>query len=167
MVGPFLTYWFVVRYNVGAGEIASLYAVANLLTAVSYLFAPSIAHRLGAVRTIVFTRAATVLLMAGMALSPTFIWASLTYTLRIMVNSIGMPIRQSFVMGISEEENRSEVAALGSLPAQATGIVSPTVAAYLQMISETVPIWGATLASAINTILWGYFFRKVKPPEEQ
>jgi sugar phosphate permease len=122
---------------------------------------------MGAVRTIVSTRAATAILMAGMALAPTYVLASLAYVLRIMVDSVGLPIRQSFVMGVSEEENRSEVAALGNLPAQATGIVSPTIAAYLQLISEQAPIWGATIASAINATLFAYFFRNVKPPEKR
>jgi len=167
VIGPYLTYWFVLRYHANTGEISVLYTVANLLTAVSYLIAPFVAHRLGAVRTIVSTRATSVVLMAVMAISPTFALASMSYIFRILVNSIGLPIRQSFVMGVSEEENRSEVAALGTLPAQATGIASPIIASYLQMIAETAPIWVATAASAINAILWSYFFRRIKPPEEQ
>ncbi len=168
VIGPFLTYWLAVRYGVTATAIATLYLVANLLTAFSYLAAPAIAHRLHAVPTIIITRFGTVLLMAGMALAPTFFWAFVTYTLRIMVNSISIPIRQSFVMGISEEQGRSKVAAFGSLPAQGTGVVSPTIASHLmQSVSEAAPVWMATGASAINAALWALFFRKVKPPEEE
>ncbi len=69
IVGPFLTYWFAVRYGVRSMEIATLYTVANLLTAISYLSAPGIAKRLGSVNAIVWTRLGTVVLMAGMALA--------------------------------------------------------------------------------------------------
>ena len=168
VIGPFLTYWLAVRYGVTATAIATLYLVANLLTAFSYLVAPTIAHRLRAVPTIIITRFGTVILMAGMALAPTFFWAFLTYTLRIMVNSIGLPIRQSFVMGISEEQGRSRVAAFGNLPSQGTGVVAPTIASHLmQSVSEAAPIWLATGASAVNAALWGLFFRNIKPPEEE
>lgn len=168
IVGPFLTYWLSVRYGVTATAIATLYLVANLLTSFSYLAAPAIAHRLRAVPTIILTRWGTVLLMAAMALAPTFFWAFLTYTLRIMVNSIGMPIRQSFIMGIAEEQSRSKVAAFGSLPSQGTGVVAPTIASHLlQSVSEAAPIWLATAALAINAVLFGLLFRNIRPPEEE
>ena len=34
----------------------------------------------------------------------------------VMINSINIPIRQSFVMGVSEDKDRSKVAAIGNLP---------------------------------------------------
>jgi MFS family permease len=40
VIGPFLTYWLSVRYGATATAIATLYLVANLLTAFSYLAAP-------------------------------------------------------------------------------------------------------------------------------
>ncbi len=168
VVGPFLTYWLAVRYGVASTEIAILYAVANLLTAVSYLTAPRVAHRLGAVRAIVFTRLGTMVFMAGMALAPTFFLAAVAYTLRIVVNSVGMPIRQSFVMGVAEEQSRSRVAAIGSLPSQATGMIAPTIASHLvQSVSAVAPIWLATAALAVNAGLFGLFFKNVRPPEEE
>ncbi len=168
VVGPFMTYWLAFRYGVGSTEIAILYFVANLLTAFSYIVAPRIAHRLGSVRAIVFTRSATVLFMAAMALAPTFLLAALSYTIRIIINSIGLPIRQSFVMGVAEEQNRSTVAAMGSLPAQATSMVTPTIASHLiQSVSQAAPIWLATAALAINAGLFQLFFKNVRPPEEE
>jgi MFS family permease len=168
VVGPFLTYWLALRYGVASTEIAILYTAANLLTALSYIVAPRIAHRLGAVRTIVFTRLGTVVFMAGMALAPTFLLASVAYTVRIMVNSVGMPIRQSFVMGVAKEQSRSRVAAIGSLPSQATGMIAPTIASHLiQSVSEVAPIWLATVALAVNAGLFELFFKNVRPPEEE
>jgi len=168
IVGPFLTYWLALRYGVASTEIAILYTVANLLTALSYVVAPRIAHRLGSVRAIVFTRLGTVVFMASMALAPTFFLAAAAYTVRVMVNSIGMPIRQSFVMGVAEEQSRSTVAAIGSLPSQATGMIAPAVASHLiQSVSEIAPIWLATAALAVNAGLFELFFKDVRPPEEE
>jgi MFS family permease len=168
VLGPFLTYWFSVRYAVGAATIAALYTTANLATAFSYLVAPAVARRLGDVPTIVSARAGTVLLMAAMALSPTFLLAAASYMVRVMVNSVSIPIRQSFVMGISGEQSRSRVAAMGSLPSQGLASVSPTIASHLlQSVSAAAPIWLAAGALAVNAVLFEVFFRKVKPPEEE
>jgi MFS family permease len=168
IVGPFLTYWFAVRYGVRSMEIALLYTIANLLTAISYLAAPGVARRLGAVNAIVWTRLTTAVLMAGMALAPTFLLASLAYTVRVMVNSISMPIRQSFVMGVAHEKSRSKVAAIGSLPAQTTAMVAPTIASHLMhSLSEVAPLWMVTAALAINAGLFRFFFKNIRPPEEK
>lgn len=167
VVGPFLTYWFAQRYNVGSTQIATLYIVVNLISASSYIAAPRIASAMGAVRTIVMVRVVAVLLMAAMALSPTFLFAAAAYALRTMVNSVGRPIRQSYVMGVADERSRSRVAAFGNLPAQAIGVGSPTLAAYLfQTISEEAPVWLATAALAINAGLFAMLFKDIKPPEE-
>ncbi len=168
IVGPFLTYWFAAHYGVRSMEIASLYFIANLLTALSYLVAPGVARWLGAVKAIVWSRLGSVILMAGMALAPTFLLASIAYTLRVMVNSISMPIRQSFVMGVASEKSRSKVAAIGNLPAQVTGMATPTIASHLMhSISEAAPMWLVTIALAINAGLFRLFFKDIRPPEEK
>lgn len=168
VVGPFLTYWFVLRYGVASTEIATLYAAANLFSAVSYIGAPRIAYRLGAVRAIVVARLGAVALMAGLAVAPTFFLAAVAYMIRIMISSIGMPIRQSFVMGVAEEQSRSRVAAIGNLPSQATGMIAPTIAAHLvQSVSDAAPIWLATVVLAVNAGLFALFFRNIRPPEEE
>ncbi len=168
IVGPFLTYWFSVHFGVRSTGIAALYTVANLLSALSYLLAPAIAKRFGAVNAIVWTRLGTVVLMAGMALAPTFLVAAVAYTIRVMVNSISMPIRQSFVMGVASEKSRSKVAAIGSLPAQATGMVAPTIASHLMhSISSAAPMWLVTIVLAVNAGLFRLFFENIKPPEEK
>ncbi len=167
VIGPFFTYWLSLRYKVASTEIAALYTLANLMTALSYLTAPRLARRLGTVRAIVSARLGTVVFMAGLALAPTFLTAAAAFTLLTMTNSLGVPLRQSFVMGVAEERSRSRVAAFGGLPVQATGTVTPTLASFLvQNVAQTAPIWMAAAALAINAGLFGLFFKDIKPPEE-
>jgi hypothetical protein len=120
------------------------------------------------VPAIVITRGGAVLFMAAMALSPTFFLAAASYMLRVAVNSISMPIRQSFVMGISREQSRSRVAAMGSLPSQGLAAVSPAIASHLlQSVSESAPVWLAAAAVAVNALLYGLFFRNIRPSGEE
>jgi MFS family permease len=166
VIGPFLTYWFAARYGQGSTEIAALYLAANLLTALSYLAAPPLARRLGTVPAIVLSRSGSVLFMALMAVAPTFVLAGLAYTLRIMVNSVSMPLRQSYVMGIADERSRSRVAALGGLPSQAAAMPAPALASHLMTgVSQAAPVWMAAAAQALNAVLFDVFFRRVVPPD--
>jgi MFS family permease len=167
VLGPFLTYWFAVRYGVGAAAIGSLYTLVNLLTAFPFLGAAWVARRVGAVRSIVAARAGTVAFLVAMGLAPTYPLAALAYAVRMMINSVGMPIRQSFVMGVAEEPRRSTVAALGNLPAQLTSTVSPALASYLvEDVSVEAPIWFAAAALALNALAFAGLFGRLRPPEE-
>jgi MFS family permease len=164
VLGPFLTYWFAVRYGVGASEISMLYTLVNLLTALPYLGSAALARRLGPVAAVVATRAGAVLGLVALALAPTFSLAAVAYVVRVMITAVGMPIRQSFVMSISVEQDRSTVAALGSLPAQVTAMAAPALAAHLlESVSQEAPIWFAAMVMATNTALYAAVFSRLPP----
>lgn len=166
-LGPLLTYWFHVRYGAGAGEIGALYTLVNLVTALPYLGASRLAERLGALRAITLTRGASVLLLLVMAVMPGFWWAGAVYALRMAFNSLGLPTRQSFVMGVADERRRGMVAAVSFLPSQVTSAISPSIAGVLmeEGVLDT-PLFGAALFMGANLIAYYFAFRQVRPPEE-
>ncbi len=166
-LGPLLTYWFYRRYGVGPAELGVLYTVINLASALPYLWSSTVAARLGAVRTVTYTRALGLLVLLSMAVCPTFVLAGIAYMLRMIFNSLGMPARQSFVMGVSDDRHRSRVSAFSSLPAQITGMVSPVAAGALMDAVLDIPIFGATLFMGLNLVAYYWLFRDVRPPEEQ
>ena len=167
-LGPFMTYWFSIRYGVGPATLGVLYTAVNLATIVAFLGAPVLATRLGSVRAVMGTRLAGSVCFAAMALAPGFALAAVAYAARAMLNAVSATLRQSFVMGVSEERSRPAVAAFGNLPAQLTGTVTPTLGAYLvHAVSVELPIWLATIAMAANAILYGALFRRFTPPEER
>jgi MFS family permease len=165
--GPFITYWFYRRYGASPAAIGLLYTAINLAAMVSNLGAARIAARLGLVRAIVWSRALQALLMIPMVLAPTFWLAGAFYLLRMLAQRVGMPLRQSYVMGVVPPDERGRIAALSNLPAQATSAASPTLAGYLfDHVSLALPFEiGATL-QGVNTLLFALFFRRLRPPEE-
>ena len=165
-LGPLLTYWFHVRYGAGAGELGILYTLVNLVTALPYLGASRLAGRLGAVRAFVITRAASVVTLLCMAFMPTFWWAGAMFALRMAFNSLGLPSRQSYVMGVAEQRRRGTVAALSSLPSQVTSTISPAVGGVLMESLVDTPLYGAALFMTCNLVAYYYAFRDVRPPEE-
>jgi len=165
-LGPLLTYWFHVRYGAGAGEIGILYALINLVAALPYLGASRLAERLGAVRAVTLTRAASIATLLVVAWMPNFWLAGAVFALRMAFNSLGLPARQSFVMGVADERRRGMVAALSMLPSQVTATVSPAVGGTLMEAFVDTPLYGAALFMALNLVAYYYAFRYIHPPEE-
>jgi predicted MFS family arabinose efflux permease len=130
--------------------------------------AAALARRLGAVVTVVLTRVVSVLFFVAMVLSPTWLLASTFYLLRVVVGSPGNPVRQSFVMGLSEERSRSTVAAFGNLPSQLTPAVAPSLGAYMMTaISFEAPLLMAAAVQLVNAGTFLLAFRGMRPPEEE
>jgi len=167
MLGPLLVYWFYRRYGVDAAEIGRLYFVLNLVAAAPYLLAGRMAARFGSVKAVVVCRAVASVLLGVMVVMPTFWLAGLLYGARMIFNTLSIPVRQSFLMGVIPPAERSSAAGMASFPAQVGSSISPCVAGYLmQQISLELPLELAALLQALNAALYYFFFHAVVPPEE-
>ena len=166
-LGPFIVYSFLVRFGAGGAEQGLLFFFINVSAAVANLFAARLALRLGEVNAVVTTRLMSVLLLATLPLMPTFTLAAVLYLLRSIANSISVPIRQSYLMGVVEPAERASAAGLSSLPSQVAMSFTPTLAGYaIEMISLAAPLELAAALQAINAVLYYLLFRGIKPPEE-
>lgn len=168
MLGPFVVYWFYRRFGVDAAELGTLFFVINLAAALPYLLAGRLARRLGAVNTVVVTRTASVLLLATVAVMPTYPLAAALYLVRMAVNTLSNPVRQSYLMGVITPSERSSAAGLANLPSQVATSVSPTLAGFLfQQVALALPLEFAAALQGLNTVLYYTFFHNVRPPEER
>jgi MFS family permease len=167
MLGPFVVYWFYRRFGATESEIAQLFFVLGLLSAVPYLIASRVALAMGSVRTIVFTRAIACALLFGVVLMPTFATAAALYALRMVFNVLSIPVRQSYLMGIIDPAERAGAAGIASLPSQAASGVGPYCAGYfMEHFALGMPLEVAAAMQAVNTFLYWLFFRHIHPPEE-
>ncbi|HTE84783.1 MAG TPA: hypothetical protein VK821_08615 [Dehalococcoidia bacterium] len=78
-----------------------------------------------------------------------------------------MPLRQSYVMGMAEPEQRGGVAGLSQLPAQLTAGVAPIPAGFVfDHVSMELPIGiAAPLQCAVSAVFLALFHDK-RPPHE-
>jgi len=167
MLGPLLVYWFYRRFGVDAAEIGKLYFVLNLVAAAPYLLAGRMAARFGSVKAVVVCRAIASVLLGVMVVMPSFWLAGLLYGARMIFNTLSIPVRQSFLMGVIPPAERSAAAGMASFPAQVGSSISPYLAGYLmQQISLELPLELAALLQGVNAALYYFFFRAVRPPEE-
>lgn len=166
--GPFITYWFYRRYGVGPAEIGLLYSIINIAAMIVNLISARVAARMGLVRAIVLTRAFQAVLIIPMILAPTFWLAGGIYLIRMMVQRLGLPLRQSYVMGLVPGEERGRVGALANLPSQATSALSPTLAGYLfDHVALALPFEIGAVLQGVNAALFFLFFHAIRPPEER
>jgi predicted MFS family arabinose efflux permease len=167
MFGPFVTYWFFRRYGASAGEVGTLFAVINAVTTVSVLSAAGLARRWGLVRTVAVVRTMQAVLLVPMVLAPSFAWAGAVYLVRMIVQRIGMPLRQSYTIGLADPGERGSVAALSNLPSQAAMAASPLLTGYLlDEVSVSLPFELAAVFQLANAVTFWSFFRH-RPPEEE
>lgn len=159
--GPILVYWFFIRYGVGVDVISIIYVLSNIARAISSVFSARLAKLFGTVKTIVSVRIIGAVMLVFMALMPTFFLAGLFYLLRMFFVSAGIPLRQSFVMGQTKEEERASMAALSSLPQQITSSIGPTASGYFIDYSMLeAPIFIAAIFQFANAAIYWYFFKK-------
>lgn len=165
-LGPFLTYWLELRYGVGVSQLAILYTLVNLVTAFPYLGAHKIAARFGSTRAILWTRLVGALFTALLPLSPTFLIAGAVYLVRMVFQTVGNPIRQSLVLEMVEPGERGRVSSASALPSQITTAISPAIGGALMEAPGliAVPLYLAAIFMTVNSLLFNYFFQRVRDP---
>jgi MFS family permease len=168
MFGPFIAYWFYRRFGVGAGEVGVLFAAINFVTAFSSLSAAGLARRYGLVRTMTVVRLIQAVLLIPMVLVSSFELAGAIYLIRMVVQRIAMPLRQSYVLAMAHPEERASLAALSNVPSQFAMAASPTLAGYIfDNISLSLPFELTGFLQLVNAgMFWG-FFHNMPPPEEE
>jgi MFS family permease len=166
--GPFVSYWLYRRFGASAAEIGVLFSVVNILSIASGLVAARVARRLGILRAIVSIRVVQGLLLFPLALAPSFAIAGAIFAVRMVIQRIGMPLRQSYVLALADPEERASTAALANVPAQVTMAGGPVLAGYLfDDVGLSVPFLLGGFLQLLNAAMYACFFRSMRPEEER
>jgi MFS family permease len=162
--GPFVAYWLHRRYGVGPATVGELFAAVNFATLVSGFLAAGAARRFGTVRAIVAVRAITAVLLVPMVEAPSFLIAGAVFLVRMLIQRIGLPLRQSYTQDLAHPDERASMAALSNLPAQATMAGSQVLAGYLfDEVSLASPFEVAAFFQAANAALYWLLFERFSP----
>lgn len=171
--GGFLTaalvsYFFFRRFGVDESALGGLFFAARLLNALSHLGAAWLARRIGLVNTMVFTHLPSSLLLATVAVAPTFPVAAALFLLREGLVEMDVPTRQSYVMAVVRPEERTLASGVTHLVRMGGWALGPALAgAVMQGVSLGAPlVIGAGAKIAYDVLLW-LSFRNLKAPEER
>ncbi|HLI97781.1 MAG TPA: MFS transporter [Candidatus Baltobacteraceae bacterium] len=168
-LGPMLVLWFHLRYHAPADKIGTIYMVIGFCTIVSYSLVGRAVELIGgAVRTVVSLRVVSCALLAVLPFMPSLWLAGAVFLVRVLVNAVTVPVRQSYVMGIVAPHERARVASISNLPSQFASMAGPSIAGImLHSIWIGAMLEAAATLQLLNAGLYWTFFRGTKPPEER
>ena len=167
LVAPLLSYWFAITYNAPLAAIGTLFFIANLISAGSYLLGPKVAAKIGVVRAIVWLHIPSDILLILQPLAPNFAIAAAIHLLRATTSIIDIPLRQSFIMGIASPEERASVGGFSAFARNISSSASPAVSGYtIQVISNAIPFYLSGSFQLANDLSFYHLFKNTKPPEE-
>ena len=160
--------WFFTKFEADLTILSYIFSIAGILTGFSFIISTKIADKFGLINTMVFTHLPSNILMVLVAFAPTFQLAIVLYLVRMGLSQMDIPTRQSYIVAVVDEDERTAAAGITNISRNITQAISPSIAGYiLQSISLLYApfLIGGTLKIIYDIILYKNF-RKIKPPEE-
>lgn len=138
------------RFDLGSGGIGLTLSATIVLSALSQLFAPRVAARIGLVHTMVFTHlpANVFLILAGLAPNATL--AIVFLMLRAMLSSMDVPVRQALVMRVVPPAERAAAASVTNVPRSLAAATTPALAGVL--LDHSTFGWPLVIAGAMKIV---------------
>ncbi|HTU55647.1 MAG TPA: MFS transporter [Acetobacteraceae bacterium] len=131
MIGPFMAYWFLLRFGAGPAAIAPVMAAGFLLASASALWTGWLTRRLGTVRAVVVMRLAGLVLLVLLPLAPSYPLAAVCYTLRAACNRGTSGARQAVGLALVGPGRRGLAASLNSASLQIPRGFGPVIGGWL------------------------------------
>ena len=163
-----LSYYFYLRFGLDLSTLGIIFFAAQLVTALSFLVAERIARRVGLLRTMVFTHIPSNVFLIAVALAPTPLLAVALLLGRQSLSQMDVPARQSYVVSIVEEADRTAAAGLTNSIRTVSSSLSPSLAGYaLANFWVGTPLAAAGILKLTYDFLIYKVFRNVRPPDEK
>lgn len=169
VVQSLMVLYFHLRFGVGLAALGALFFGANLLSAFSFLAAARLARKFGLLNTMVFSHLPSNVLLAMVAVMPTFPLAAVVLLVRQTLSQMDVPTRQAYTMALVPEDERTGAAVVTSIARSTGSSMSPMAAGSLlqgPLLVFGIPFLAAGfLKSAYDLALW-LTFREVQLPED-
>jgi len=163
-----VSFWFFTKFDIDLSLISYIFSIGSLLTAFSYLIAAKIADKIGLINTMVFTHIPSNILLILLAFAPTLEMAIVFYMIRMALSQMDVPTRQSYIVGVVEENERTASAGITNMSRNIAQAISPSITGYIiGVLSLSAPFVIGGLLKIIYDITLYINFRKIKPSEEE
>lgn len=164
VVQSLLALWIFQRFHLGVQATAAFFFVAGLFAALSQLLSSRLAARFGLINTMVFTHLPANLLLIVAGIIPSLHVSLSLLLVRMILSSMDVPARQSFVMAVVPPDERAAAASVTNVPRSLASALPPLLAgAMLQHGSFGWPlICGGVLKAAYDLLLLQQF-RHLEP----
>jgi MFS family permease len=163
-----VSFWFFSRFDIDLSTISYIFSIGSVFTAFSYLIAAKIADKIGLINTMVFSHIPSNILLILLAFAPNLGIAIVFYMIRMALSQMDVPTRQSYIVSIVEEDERTASAGITNLSRNIAQAISPSFTGYIiGVLSLSAPfIIGGFLKILYDIVLYIHF-RKIKPSAEE
>jgi MFS family permease len=164
-----VAYWFHVRFGAEPALLGNIFFGANVLAGISALSAAWVAHRIGLIRTMVFTHLPSNLLLMLVPLMPNLPLAITVLLLRFSISQMDVPTRQSYTMGVVTPGERSAASGVTGVARTIGAALAPIFTGFLfsnPALFGTPFLISGTLKIVYDLSLFRSF-RKIQVPEER
>jgi MFS family permease len=168
MVVPLMSAWLKLQYGISDSISGLILGTTSLVIGVATLASPFIAKKIGLIKAIVVTQAASTLFMFATPLFSSYFIASSIYTVRAFLMNMASPLSQSMIMGLVDEDERGAASGINAALWRLPNALSTFIGAYLMGIGQlSAPFFIASSLYTLSILLFWRFFRKIKMPEEK
>lgn len=159
----FIAYWFTETYGTPPEVLGVAFFALGLLQALSFQAAVRLAPRIGLVNTMVFTHLPSNVLLALIPLAPSETAAFVLLFARFALSQMDVPVRQSYVVGVVEPEDRTAASAYTNTARYVARPVGPLVAAPIMQASLGAPFVVAGALKSVYDLALFARFRRLPP----
>ena len=168
VIQSIVSFWFFTKFGADLTTLSYIFSVAGILTAFSFIVSAKIADRIGLINTMVFTHIPSNILIILVAVAPSLSVAIAFYLIRMALSQMDVPTRQSYIVAVVNEEERTAAAGITNISRNISQAISPSLTGIIinTFTLSTPFIIGGLLKIAYDIALY-VNFRKIKPPEEE
>ena len=168
VIQSIVSFWFFTKFGADLTTLSYIFSVAGILTAFSFIASAKIADKVGLINTMVFTHIPSNILIILVAVAPSLPVAIAFYLIRMALSQMDVPTRQSYIVAVVNEEERTAAAGITNISRNISQAISPSLTGIIiNTFTLSSPfIIGGLLKIAYDIALY-VNFRKIKPPEEE
>lgn len=163
VIGPFMAFWFHLRYGEGAAAIGPVLAVGFILASFTSVWTSWLTRKLGTTEAVVAMRLVGLVLLVAMPFMPSFELAAGCYVLRAAFNRGTAGARQAVGLMLGGRERRGLAASLNAISMQIPRAIGPILGGWLldaEMLAA--PMLVAAGLQAVYLVLYGVTFRRIE-----
>lgn len=159
VVGPFMAFWFHLRFGIGPGAIAPVLAGGFVLAGLGSLWTGWLTRRMGMARAVVAMRFAALVLYVLLPFAPNYALAATCYVLNAAGNRATSGARQAVGLRLVGPRRRGLAASLNTISMQIPRALGPILGGVLLDANLlALPILLAAALQAIYLALYGQIF---------
>jgi len=149
-----ISLWFFTRFGADLAAISYIFSAANVITALSYIAAAKIAH--------------LIFCSSWLQLPPLYKLAVILYLIRMTMSQMDVPTRQSYIVAIVSEDERTAASGLTNVSRNIAQTISPSLFGYIfqSSLSLAAPFVLGGVIKIIYDLALYFNFRNIKPKDE-